>query len=275
MAWEILVVLGAVALILLVAYLLYSTAFRAFEAVGFTRAQAFALLLGTFFLSFVDIPIWVTANGWLLAVNVGGAVVPVVISLWLLSRYPSATLEAMVAVTLTALVTFLIVSPTPEGISAPLHFALLPPATAAAVSILAHWRHESYAAPIAFIGGALGSIIGADVLRLPEFLAQSPPADSAGIASIGGAGVWDMVFLSAIVAVGLDLLFFHRIRRERGDMHGWAESEVFTTSTPAEMIRDWRAPATLEPQDRGEQALAAAQERRALYAAKLRQPPGR
>lgn len=275
-AWEILVLLGAVALVLLFAYLIYTAAFRAFEAVGFSRAQASALLLGAFLLSWIDVPIWYTANGWLLAVNVGGAVVPIVVSLWLLSRHPSAVLESLVAIILVTIVTYFIVTPTPQGIVAPIYLAILAPLTAATVSILAHWRYESYAAPIAFIGGAIGSLVGADVLHIQEFLAQPPPAEGPAIASIGGAGVWDMVFLSAILAVALDMMFFHRVRKERGAPSGWAEAEVFTTATPPELIRDWQPPAALRDHqdDRAQRVRQAVEERRRALQAKAGSGPG-
>jgi uncharacterized membrane protein len=52
------------------------------------------------------------------------------------------------------------------------------------------------AAPLAFASGVLGVLIGADLLRLPDIRRMGIP-----IASIGGAGTFDGVFLTGIIAV--------------------------------------------------------------------------
>jgi uncharacterized membrane protein len=62
-------------------------------------------------------------------------------------------------------------------------------ARAAALILSAHG-----AAAIAFVAGALGTLIGADLLNL------GPPRDlGAGVPSIGGAGTFDGVFRGWIV----------------------------------------------------------------------------
>jgi uncharacterized membrane protein len=52
------------------------------------------------------------------------------------------------------------------------------------------------AAPIAFAGGVLGTLIGADLLHLPQIERMTP-----GILSIGGAGVFDGIALCGLFAV--------------------------------------------------------------------------
>jgi uncharacterized membrane protein len=56
----------------------------------------------------------------------------------------------------------------------------------------------SEAAPVAYIAGVAGPLIGADLLHLRE-IEQS----ATGIASIGGAGTFDGLVLSGIVAAYL------------------------------------------------------------------------
>jgi uncharacterized membrane protein len=51
-------------------------------------------------------------------------------------------------------------------------------------------------APVAYIAGTLGTLIGADLLRLKEIGQLGAP-----VASIGGAGTFDGVFLCGIIAV--------------------------------------------------------------------------
>ena len=48
---------------------------------------------------------------------------------------------------------------------------------------------------LAYIGGTLGTLIGADVLNLPYIQGLGAP-----VASIGGAGTFDSVFLTGILA---------------------------------------------------------------------------
>jgi uncharacterized membrane protein len=52
-----------------------------------------------------------------------------------------------------------------------------------------------FAPPVAFAAGALGPLIGADLLRLGQI-----NRISTGVASIGGAGTFDGIVLSALVA---------------------------------------------------------------------------
>ena len=51
-------------------------------------------------------------------------------------------------------------------------------------------------APSAYIASTLGILIGADLLRLGEIAQLGAP-----VASIGGAGTFDAIFLSGIIAV--------------------------------------------------------------------------
>jgi uncharacterized membrane protein len=70
---------------------------------------------------------------------------------------------------------------------------LVAPLAAAAVALLIS-RKE--AAPLAYIAGSVGTLLGADILNLSAIRSLGAP-----IASIGGAGVADGVFLAGIVAV--------------------------------------------------------------------------
>jgi uncharacterized membrane protein len=65
--------------------------------------------------------------------------------------------------------------------------------TTAVVALLLSRRH---AAPLAYVSGSLGTLIGADLLNLDKLQGLGAP-----IASIGGAGTFDGVFLVGIVAV--------------------------------------------------------------------------
>ena len=57
-------------------------------------------------------------------------------------------------------------------------------------------------APLAYIGGSLGTLIGADLTNLDEVRGLGAP-----VASIGGAGTFDRIFLTGILAVLLASLY--------------------------------------------------------------------
>ena len=74
------------------------------------------------------------------------------------------------------------------GIAVP---ALLPPIMAAGLALLI----APQSAPMfAYISGTLGSLIGADLLNLKKI-------PGLPIASIGGAGTFDGIFLTGIISV--------------------------------------------------------------------------
>ncbi|MEW6275130.1 MAG: DUF1614 domain-containing protein [Bacillota bacterium] len=123
-----------------------------------------------------------------IAVNLGGAVIPVLFSLYLLGRAPLfPVLAATVIVTVTAKA---LARPVPGvGISLP---AFIPPLVAAAAALL---LTRENAAPVAYIAGVFGTLLGADLLNLHRLRSLG-----AHVLSIGGAGVFDGIFLVGVVA---------------------------------------------------------------------------
>ena len=135
----------------------------------------------------------------LIAVNVGGAVIPTFLSLYLLiARH--LWIKGAIATAIVALVLHWLANPVPGlGIAVPV---FVPVATTAAVALL---LSRQDAAPLAYIGGALGTLIGADLTNLDKVSGLGAP-----VASIGGAGTFDGIFLTGILAVILANLFPHR-----------------------------------------------------------------
>jgi uncharacterized membrane protein len=58
------------------------------------------------------------------------------------------------------------------------------------------------AAPLAYIAGSMGTLIGADLTNLDKVRGLGAP-----VASIGGAGTFDGIFLTGILAVLLASIF--------------------------------------------------------------------
>ncbi len=136
------------------------------------------------------VPVAVEWPGTLIAINVGGAVIPVVVSVYLLvTRH--LWLRGAIAIACVTVVCHMLAYPVPGlGIAMPV---FVPPIAAAVVALL---LSRSDAAPLAYIGGSLGALIGADLLNLGKVQYLGAP-----IVSIGGAGTFDGVFLTGVVAV--------------------------------------------------------------------------
>jgi len=141
--------------------------------------------------------------GTLIAVNVGGAVIPVVVSLYLLIRH-ALWIRGLVAVAVLAVVIHWFAEPVRGvGIAVPIFLPALVSAVLAVV--LAGER----AAPLAYVAGSLGTLIGADLMNLDRISDLGAP-----VASIGGAGAFDGIFVTAILAVLLASIYPWRRRPE-------------------------------------------------------------
>ncbi len=136
-------------------------------------------------------------NSTTLAVNFGGAVVPILVSVYLLLSFPDSAVYALAAAAVVALITNRVARPVRGvGIVTP---AILPPlvaALSAGILTMLFSTPEPFIFIIAYVGGTLGTLIGADILNLNKIRDLGAP-----VASIGGAGTFDGVFLTGIIAV--------------------------------------------------------------------------
>ena len=187
----------------------------AYMRLGVGPGAALLLLLGSLIGSYFNIPITVLPGqsvssgevvdfygmryvvplvtqwpGTVLAVNVGGAVIPTLMSAYLVLRY-HLWFRAAVAVIIIAFIIHMMATPVRGvGIAVPVF------APVVATAILAFILSREYAAPLAYIGGSMGTLIGADLLNLDKISGLGAP-----VASIGGAGTFDGIFLTGILAV--------------------------------------------------------------------------
>lgn len=123
-----------------------------------------------------------------IAVNLGGCIIPLFLCLYLLPKAP--LLPTLFATIITTLICFHISTVVPGlGVKIP---ALIPPLVAVALAFIFSPANKI---PVAYISGVLGVLIGADILNLPN-LGPYP-----GVMSIGGAGVYDGIFLVGIISV--------------------------------------------------------------------------
>jgi uncharacterized membrane protein len=136
------------------------------------------------------VPLVTKYPGTVLAVNVGGAAIPTLMSIYLVLRY-RLWVRAAVAVVVIALIIHSMATPVRGvGIAVPVFAPVI------VTAILAFLLSREYAPPLAYIGGSMGTLIGADLTNLDKISGLGAP-----VASIGGAGTFDGVFLTGILAV--------------------------------------------------------------------------
>ena len=189
---------------------------HAYVSLGVSPSTAMWLLFGSLVGSYVNIPVGeLPAHGqivsnevidffgmqynvpvvenWaatVIAVNVGGAVIPTVMSLYLLASR-GLWVSGLIATAAVAVVLHWLANPVPGlGIAVPV---FLPALVTAVVALLLSRQN---AAPLAYIAGSMGTLIGADLTNLDKVQGLGAP-----VASIGGAGTFDGIFLVGIFAV--------------------------------------------------------------------------
>lgn len=132
-----------------------------------------------------------------IAVNVGGCLIPFALAIYeaayLLRDAPQSVWGLGLAALVNTVFCYWLATPVKGiGIALP---GLVPPVVAAFCALMLAPTH---ATPVAFIAGVLGPLIGADLLHLRD-ITQLETA----MASIGGAGTFDGIVLSGIVAAYL------------------------------------------------------------------------
>ncbi|HXV67993.1 MAG TPA: DUF1614 domain-containing protein [Nitrospira sp.] len=138
-----------------------------------------------------------TRQDTVIAVNVGGCLIPVALAIYetahLITTGWQPFAGLLLAIFVNAMVCYWVARPI-EGVGIAMP-GLLPPLLAAFSALL---FVPDQAPPVAFVAGVLGPLIGADLLHLRDI-----EKIAAGIASIGGAGTFDGIVLSGIVAAYL------------------------------------------------------------------------
>lgn len=136
-----------------------------------------------------EIPPVIEQGATVVAINVGGALIPILVSAYLFFRARMYG-RMIVGTAIVALVVHSLAQVAPGmGIAVPI---FVPPLVAAGVGLTLAFRR---APPLAYVAGSMGTLIGADVMNLGRIAELSAP-----IVSIGGAGTFDGVFLTGIIA---------------------------------------------------------------------------
>jgi len=212
-----------VILVLMIPLLFLGIIGGALSKLGFGFAGIVLILVATIAGSFINIPVFRIKPGpevvrvphgrlmdsryhpevpegiMVVAVNAGGCVVPVLVSLYILF---SATVSlgdygilymSLAGILVVSLVTYFAARPEPgRGIGVPL---LIPPLSALICGLILSFGISGAAPVIAYVSGTIGTLAGADLMNL-----QKIRNSGADVVSIGGAGTFDGIFLTGIIA---------------------------------------------------------------------------
>ncbi|MGA7492326.1 MAG: DUF1614 domain-containing protein [Syntrophobacteraceae bacterium] len=187
----------------------------AYSRMGVDRRYVFSLLILSLLGSYINIPLFqlppeqVLSNSYfdffgirhiiplakewpatIFAVNIGGAVIPTILSLYLMQKNKLYGQSLWCIAIVTTLVYFMAHPVRGVGIAVPV---FIPP-IAATVSALIF--SSKYAPALAYICGTMGTLLGADILHFGDIRGLGAP-----VASIGGAGTFDGIFVTGILAV--------------------------------------------------------------------------
>lgn len=187
----------------------------AFEKLGLTPEISLLVLVGTLVGSGINVPIFslrAKTTGHLvmtpekkpvwevfqparegkvvIALNIGGCLIPVGLCIYFISQQLLDPVKLLLALAAVTALSYKFSRLLPGlGVAMPIFMA---PLASAAVALLLEPEH---AAQLAYISGVLGVLIGADILRLHHIVKLGAP-----IAAIGGAGTFDGIFLTGIIA---------------------------------------------------------------------------
>ncbi len=185
------------------------------EKVGLSPNSAALLLGSTLFGSMINIPLFKMTSDenkninnlkvprllfasmqpftgtTIIAINVGGALIPIFFSLYLIFFHQLNPLQFIPAIMIVSYISYSFSRPIEGlGVGMPVFIA---PVTAALVALIIA---PTQSAPLAYVCGTLGVLIGADLFRLKDIKQMAVP-----VAAIGGAGTFDGIFFTGIIAV--------------------------------------------------------------------------
>jgi uncharacterized membrane protein len=208
---------------ILALYIIYLFFTKAFRYMGFSSVEAFIIVFVSFLFGFDNIipgvnisNIYLLSYGnWNLWINVGGAIIPILLSIYLTIKKKIPLKKIAIGIIIVTIIAFLVTRPVEnKGIVATIPFAFLPAVFASIASMFMSWKNFIKAAPLAYISGTIGVLIGADFLHLWELLNIQISEEINAV--IGGADVFDMIFITGIIAVVLDGLIMFRQRNKAG-----------------------------------------------------------
>jgi uncharacterized membrane protein len=226
---------------LLIAFLILLLLVFGFETVGFKLSEALLIFIGSTILfltslfltslpsvlfyfrgslglGIIDVPLGVLfwdiltvgpRNGLAIGFDLAGFFIPFFISLKMMIDHRSPIRASLVGVSIIAVLSYLSSEYVAgEGVIIRNIYAIA--IAASIVGIALSKKQWASVGPIAYVSGSLGVLLGADVVRIGDILSYHPSGFA--FASIGGAGIFDAIFLVGVLAVTIDVIFVENVR---------------------------------------------------------------
>ncbi|HOB17316.1 MAG TPA: DUF1614 domain-containing protein [Candidatus Methanoculleus thermohydrogenotrophicum] len=184
-----------------------------FESIGFGFCQAMLMTAGALLGSLFNIPL-IPVDNAVIAINVGGAAIPLFVTIEMVARNRISLKKTLAATFIVSIVAYAFATPVPGlGITMPFY---IPPLAGAATGLLLA-RGCRTAPELAYAGGTMGTLLGADILNLanPAVLAMLVGGKTT-VLSIGGAGIFDGIFITGVLSVLLAGYAGRRLREKAG-----------------------------------------------------------
>ncbi|RLI85293.1 MAG: hypothetical protein DRO98_07195 [Archaeoglobales archaeon] len=170
--------------------------FGLLENAGFDKIDAFAILILPPAVEFIIHPIHVaTYDDLNIYADIAGFVVPLFISAKLIASGRVPALKAVIGIALLAYVC------NKNAVVGHFGVGITDLVTPIIVASLYSLYASDRPAPLAYVSGSVGMIIGADILNIPRL-----SAFNSKFITVGGAGMFDAIYIVGIFAVFLDIL---------------------------------------------------------------------
>lgn len=207
--FEIIIWVLLISIPILLIYLVYLLLTRAFKYLGFSGIESTLIVFISFIFTFPIIILGYDIsnialfryNNWIVGINTGGALIPIILSFYLIIKRKISYKQILIATLIITIITYFITRVEPnQGIVASFPYWLIPAVFACIISIILFRKDFTKGAVLSYSSSTFGVLIGADFLHLSELLNNSPT--KLGImATIGGAVLFDLIFLTGIIAV--------------------------------------------------------------------------
>ncbi len=141
-----------------------------------------------------------------LALNIGGALIPLVISITIITLLAMSDTVFLPASAVVTLLTMIIVYRLARivdniGVVVPTLIPAIISSSTSLIIVEALGKPLVYAGPIAYVAGCLGTLIGADILKIKDMIDSG-----ASNISIGGLGSFDGIYIAGLLSVVITLV---------------------------------------------------------------------
>jgi uncharacterized membrane protein len=223
--------IGLIVLVVISMLIYFGLAHRALDRMRLSDRGALGIIVALIIGSFIDLP--VPGGRYPVTVNVGGALVPVGLAIYLLVKAGTARewIRALAASVVTAVAIFAVGSLLMQGIVEPggrfeyLDSLWVYPLVGGTVAYLAGRSRRS-----AFIAATLGVLL-MDIGYYFWLVSRGAPA---GRVSIGGAGAFDAIVMAGILAI--------LIAEVAGEVRERLQGGPATEGRPASLLKGLRKP---------------------------------